>query len=85
MIIGSANTNASREYTRWVERAFSRRECVRFVPSGKDTTKCGCGHPWTHHKTHGVESPEQNVREVWYVIQYKLKNFLLLQNIFVFK
>lgn len=49
---------------KWVERAFSRRDCARFVPSTKDATRCACGQTWVYHKTHGVEGVGQT-GEVW--------------------
>jgi len=51
--------------TKWVERAFSKRDCARFVASTKDPTRCACGQTWVFHKTHGVEAVGEP-GEVWY-------------------
>ncbi|TKR93887.1 hypothetical protein L596_008261 [Steinernema carpocapsae] len=33
----------------WIEQTFQRRECIKFIPSGRDSNKCGCGRPRNGH------------------------------------
>lgn len=54
----------SEKDNKWVELAFNKRECHRYVPSTKDVARCACGQTWAFHKTHGVESVGEP-GEVW--------------------
>ena len=54
----------SGDSTEWIEVAFSKRECNRYVASSKDATRCACGQTWSYHKTHGIQSSSV-ADEVW--------------------
>lgn len=49
---------------RWVESAFTKRDCVRYVASAKDVARCACGQNWAYHKSHGVDSVAET-GEIW--------------------
>ncbi|TKR89624.1 hypothetical protein L596_013696 [Steinernema carpocapsae] len=43
----------------WIEQTFQKRECIKFIPSGKDPLKCGCGRSKNGHQ----EYVEKHVRK----------------------
>ncbi|XP_014671784.1 PREDICTED: transient receptor potential cation channel trpm-like [Priapulus caudatus] len=41
----------------WIEKHFTKRECIHYLPSGKDMERCGCGRTCAKHAYLGY-SPE---------------------------
>ncbi|XP_076047574.1 transient receptor potential cation channel, subfamily M isoform X4 [Oratosquilla oratoria] len=35
---------------RWLESVFTKRECIKFIPSSKDNARCCCGQLWQCHR-----------------------------------
>uniref|UniRef100_A0A3P8SYT9 non-specific serine/threonine protein kinase n=1 Tax=Amphiprion percula TaxID=161767 RepID=A0A3P8SYT9_AMPPE len=56
----------------WIEESFSKRECVKFIPSSRDLHRCCCGrltgeHSWQESLPPASlhPSPGQDVEEDW--------------------
>ena len=52
---------------KWMELAFNKRVCCRYVRSRKNDGRCSCGQEWTYHTTQGDANVEreESATEVW--------------------
>lgn len=50
----------------WVEKSFHKRECIKFIPSHRDQSKCSCGRSETWHIQQGVPRLEPAHPEKWH-------------------
>lgn len=39
----------------WIEETFCKRECSHFIPSSRDSNKCGCGHYRIQHSKLAID------------------------------
>ncbi|XP_077419049.1 transient receptor potential cation channel subfamily M member 1-like isoform X2 [Vanacampus margaritifer] len=54
----SASSASQRLQRAWIEKTFQKRQCVHII-TGKDVSRCGCGHPVAQHSA----VPALGVRE----------------------
>jgi transient receptor potential cation channel subfamily M protein 3 len=52
---------------KWMELAFNKRVCYRYVRSRKNDGRCFCGQGWTYHPTpeDANAEREESATEVW--------------------
>ncbi|XP_055889921.1 transient receptor potential cation channel subfamily M member 3-like isoform X5 [Biomphalaria glabrata] len=50
----------------WVERTFHRRECIKFIPSHRDHSRCACGRNEQWHIQTGASRLEPGQIEKWH-------------------
>lgn len=49
----------------WIEATFYKRECSKFIPYAKDTSRCCCGRTLEQHKYLTDNNPPQS-GEIWF-------------------
>ncbi|XP_027836600.2 transient receptor potential cation channel trpm [Aphis gossypii] len=67
-MISKINKSKKRQARSWVEALFQKRDCVTFIPSATDKTRCSCGLSLTFHCGGGsgsVQLDPDNPNEVW--------------------
>ncbi|XP_059155365.1 transient receptor potential cation channel subfamily M member 3-like isoform X3 [Physella acuta] len=50
----------------WVEKTFHKRECVKFIPSHRDHSRCACGRNEHWHMQTGAARLEAGSTEKWH-------------------
>ncbi|KAK7010748.1 transient receptor potential cation channel subfamily M member 1 [Biomphalaria glabrata] len=54
----------------WVEKTFVKRECIKFIPSLRDTTRCSCGRNEYWHRQTGASWLESGHLEKWHPLKH---------------
>uniref|UniRef100_A0A2C9JU91 TRPM SLOG domain-containing protein n=1 Tax=Biomphalaria glabrata TaxID=6526 RepID=A0A2C9JU91_BIOGL len=54
----------------WVEKTFVKRECIKFIPSLRDTMRCSCGRNEYWHRQTGASWLESGHLEKWHPLKH---------------
>nr|QHX41567.1 transient receptor potential cation channel subfamily M member 3-like [Octopus vulgaris] len=54
----------------WIERVFCKRECIRFIPSSRDHSKCCCGREEDRHVALTREIAADYTEERWHPLRH---------------
>ncbi|CAL1532413.1 unnamed protein product [Lymnaea stagnalis] len=54
----------------WVEKTFQKRECVKFIPSVRDPTRCACGRNEHWHIVNGAARVDPGISEKWHPFRH---------------
>ncbi|KAH9513283.1 hypothetical protein Btru_034539 [Bulinus truncatus] len=54
----------------WVEKTFLKRECIKFIPSPRDSTRCCCGRSEHWHIQIGASRLEADNIEKWHPLKH---------------
>ncbi|GAB1601203.1 transient receptor potential cation channel subfamily M member 3 isoform X4 [Argonauta hians] len=54
----------------WIERVFCKRECIKFIPSARDQSKCCCGREEDRHVSVCREISADYTEERWHPLRH---------------
>lgn len=54
----------------WIERVFFKRECIKFIPSTRDPSRCCCGREEERHGTFTREINADYTDERWHPLRH---------------